>query len=118
MEAIRRWEDVAKAFPNFSLGYIAKGHILQDLGNLDEAEAIFRAAMRRFPDDEWAAVRYAGFAGGASVMGRTYKAAGLDPWTVGVGSRRDERPPRPRPQNRAHGGSRSLSASQIAIRRM
>jgi tetratricopeptide (TPR) repeat protein len=59
-EAIRRWESVAKAFPNFSLGYIAKGHILQDLGNLDEAEAIFRAAMRRFPDDEWAAVRYAG----------------------------------------------------------
>src|SRR5262249_24112438 len=59
-EAIRRWERVGKAFPNFSLGYIGKGHILQDLGNLDEAEAIFRAAMRRFPDDEWAAVRYAG----------------------------------------------------------
>jgi tetratricopeptide (TPR) repeat protein len=61
-EAIRRWDEVAKAFPHFSLGSIAKGDILQNLGNLDEAEEIFRAAMHRFLDDEWAAVRYAGIA--------------------------------------------------------
>ena len=45
-EAIRRWEDLANAFPNFSLGYIAKGHILQDLGNLDEAERSAAATIR------------------------------------------------------------------------
>jgi predicted Zn-dependent protease len=59
-EAIRRWDEVANAFPYFSLGCIAKGDILQNLGNLDEAEEIFRAAMKAFPDDEWAAIRHAG----------------------------------------------------------
>jgi len=59
-EAIRRWDEVARAFPHFPLGLIAKGDILQSLGNLDEAEAIFRAAMQKFPDDEWAAIRHAG----------------------------------------------------------
>jgi tetratricopeptide (TPR) repeat protein len=59
-EAIRRWDDVANAFPNFSLGCIAKGDILQNLGELNEAEEIFRAAMHKFPDDEWAAIRHAG----------------------------------------------------------
>ena len=59
-EAIRRWEEVADAFPDFALGCVAKGDILQNLGNLDEAEEIFRTATQRFPDDEWAAIRYAG----------------------------------------------------------
>ncbi len=59
-EALRRWDEVAHAFPYFSLGCIAKGDILQNLGNLDEAEEIFRAAMQKFPDDEWAAIRHAG----------------------------------------------------------
>jgi tetratricopeptide (TPR) repeat protein len=59
-EAIRRWDEVASAFPYFSLGYVAKGDILQNLGDLDEAEQIFHAAMKKFPDDEWAAIRHAG----------------------------------------------------------
>jgi tetratricopeptide (TPR) repeat protein len=61
-EALRRWDEVINAFPDFPIGYLGRGGLLRDQGHLDEAQAIFHETMRRFPENVWAAVNYAGIA--------------------------------------------------------
>ncbi len=61
-EALRRWDVVLSQFPGEMAGLIGKGETLRDLGRLDEAEAMFAAAIERFPNSEWPAARHAGIA--------------------------------------------------------
>ena len=58
-EALRRADNVWKRFPDHPIGYVLRGEVLRDLGQLDEADAAFAVAIKRFPDDEWALRGYA-----------------------------------------------------------
>ena len=58
-EALRRWEEVQRLFPNHPAAYSGKGEALREAGRLDEAEAIFADAMKRFPDNVWVATHHA-----------------------------------------------------------
>jgi tetratricopeptide (TPR) repeat protein len=57
-EALRRWNDVRREFPNHAAPYFGSGVALRELGRLDEAEAILADGRLRFPADAGVALEY------------------------------------------------------------
>jgi tetratricopeptide (TPR) repeat protein len=62
-EALRRWEAVRDKFPDAAVGHVGVAAVLRELGEIDMAEAAFADAVKRFPDDVWAAHNHAEIAG-------------------------------------------------------
>src|SRR5258707_13783562 len=62
-EALRRWEVVRDKFPDAAVGHPGVAAVLRELGEIEEAEAAFAAAVKQFPTDVWAAHNHAEIAG-------------------------------------------------------
>lgn len=58
-EAVRRWDNALKRFPDDPSPWFGKGAALRDLAHFDEADATFVEALQRFPDHEDVLVNYA-----------------------------------------------------------
>lgn len=56
---VRIWEVIRERFPLASVGYRNSIHRLRAIGREDDAEAVMRAAIERFPQDSWPAIEYA-----------------------------------------------------------
>ena len=50
-EAIRRFTQITESFPNEAAGYVGLAQALSRAGQLDDADAVLRYAMARFPGD-------------------------------------------------------------------
>src|SRR5438045_8049822 len=50
-EAAERWARLRREAPHHSVGFIAGALALRDAGRFDDAEALLRDAMQRFPDE-------------------------------------------------------------------
>jgi FkbM family methyltransferase len=61
-EALRRWEEVQRRFPNHPVSYSGRGEALRDAGRIEEAEAVFADALHRFPENAWLATHHAAVA--------------------------------------------------------
>ena len=59
LEALRRWREVVGRFPNSADGVSGVGVALQLLGQLDEADSLLAAALKRFPAQHVIAIEYA-----------------------------------------------------------
>jgi tetratricopeptide (TPR) repeat protein len=60
--ACERWTEVQRIAPYFEPGYIGRAHCLFDAGRHDEADAVMRYAIDRFPDATWPLREFANFA--------------------------------------------------------
>ena len=49
-EALQRWEEVKRRLPNAVFGYAGCARATRDMGQPEEADALFSAAAARFPD--------------------------------------------------------------------
>lgn len=58
-EAARRWAVARQNAPDHPAGYVGGGQAARELGAADEAEAILRDAVERFPSDPAASIEYA-----------------------------------------------------------
>lgn len=51
VEALKRWDDVATAYPGLKDGYIGAAHALNGLGRFADAQNVLLPALRMFPED-------------------------------------------------------------------
>jgi len=58
-EAARRWEETRIRFPDVVDGHSMSAMALRELGRLDDAEALAKAGVVRFPEDAGIAIQYA-----------------------------------------------------------
>jgi predicted Zn-dependent protease len=57
-EALRRWEYVRDRFPGMVHGPWGMARALRELGRIDEADRLFVAARKRFPENKWLSFEY------------------------------------------------------------
>ena len=59
LEALKRWDAVATAFPGLADGYIGAAESLSQLGRFADAENVLQPALRMFPKFEYVAILHA-----------------------------------------------------------
>jgi tetratricopeptide (TPR) repeat protein len=58
-EALTRWNDVVRRFPDEALSYAGQGGALRALHRFEEADRVFEEGMKRFPGDQNLVLNYA-----------------------------------------------------------